>query len=181
MAYDYHGTWENTANHQAPLYGSPDDPSYWVSRYNVDWTIGAYLDAGVAANQLLLGIPLYSRGWRGVGPADGLYQSAAGAAPGTWESGMFDYWDVRERLRERPDQYVRYWDAAAGVPYVYSPLDGGTFLTYEDRESVALKIDYVMEHELGGTFFWELSGDVRDRESPDCLVALAADRLLAAP
>ncbi len=179
MTYDYHGSWESTTNHQAPLYTSPDDSSWLASQYNIDWTIRAYLDAGVPAGKINLGVPLYERGWQGVGTANnGLYQTSTGAAPGTWEAGMFDYWDVHARLEEQPDLYTRHWDDAAKVPYVYSPLDGGTFITYEDPQSVQHKIDYVMEHDLGGMFFWELSGDVRDPENPDSLIALAADQLL---
>ena len=91
---------------------------------------------------------------------------------------MFDYWDVTQRLEEQPDLYTRFWDDAAKVPYVYSPQDGGTFITYEDPESVQHKIDFVMEHDLGGIFFWELSGDVRNRENPKNLVGVVADQLL---
>ena len=43
MAYDYHGAWENTTNHQAALYGNQGDV------YNVDYTIQQYLNAGVSA------------------------------------------------------------------------------------------------------------------------------------
>ena len=180
MTYDYHGAWESTTNHQAPLYGSPQDPSWFASQYNIDSTIRAYIAAGVAPVQLNLGLPLYSRAWAGVGSENnGLYQTATlGAAPGTWERGMLDYKDVYNRLQTEPDAYTRYWDDAAMVPYVYSTNDGGTFMTYEDQESANAKIDYVMENELGGVFFWELSADVEDSDSPDSLVALASDRLL---
>jgi len=181
MTYDYHGAWENVTNHQAALYGSPDDPSSLASRYNIDATIQGYIDAGVDPGQLTLGLPLYSRAWAGVGSENnGLYQTATlGAAPGTWERGMLDYKDVVSKLQNEPDLYTRFWDDAAMVSYVYSPENGGTFMTHEDQASVNAKIDYVMAEELGGVFFWELSGDVEDSNSPDSLIALAADRLLS--
>jgi GH18 family chitinase len=32
-------------------------------------------------------------------------------------------------------------------------------ITYEDEESLQTKLDYVIQHDLGGMMFWELSGD----------------------
>lgn len=179
MTYDYHGSWENTTNHQAALYASPGDPSSLAPQANVDATIQGYLDVGIDPGKLNLGLPLYSRAWAGVGVENnGLFQTSTRDAPGTWEPNSLDYKDVYDKLMNEPDLYTHYWDDAAMVPYVYSPLNGGTFMTYEDQESVNAKIDYVMANELGGVFFWELSADVEDSDSPDSLVNLAADRLL---
>lgn len=176
MTYDYHGTWENTTNHQAPLYGSSRDASSVASRYNIDWTIQAYLAAGVPADKILMGVPLYTRAWSGVSAtSNGLYQAASGPAAGTWEPGSFDYRDLHDRLINQPDQYFRYWDAEAMVPYVYNP-SLGMFSTYEDTQSVQAKLDYIAAQHLGGMFFWDLSGDVRDA-SADSLVTRAAARL----
>ena len=48
MTYDYHGSWENTTNHQAALYGNPADPSSQGAKYTIAATVDAYLAAGVA-------------------------------------------------------------------------------------------------------------------------------------
>lgn len=63
--YDYHGTWETRTNHAAPLLESPFDPARGKGFY-IDGTISAYLNAGVPARKLVLGIPAYGRGWTGV-------------------------------------------------------------------------------------------------------------------
>jgi chitinase len=79
--YDYHGTWETTTNHAAPLLDSPFDPAAGQGLY-IESTIAAYLRAGVPAQKMLLGIPFYGRGWTGVPDVHyGLYQSSTGAAP----------------------------------------------------------------------------------------------------
>lgn len=176
MAYDYHGAWENTTNHQAPLYANPSDPSSIASKYNIDWTIKNYIQAGVEPSKIVMGAPAYGRAWKGVGSANnGLFRPASGAASGTWEAGIIDYKDLYNRLATQPDKYTRYWDSAAQVPYIYSPNEGGTFSTYEDRQSLTLKTDYVKNHSLGGTFFWDASSDLRS--GSDSLINIAASNL----
>jgi len=45
---------------------------------------------------------------------------------------------------------------------VWAPsLGDGTWIGYEDPESLARKVDYVKERGLRGVMFWELSGDQR--------------------
>lgn len=180
MTYDYHGSWENTTNHQAALYGNPADPSAEGNRYTLSHTVDLYLGAGVPAEKIVVGAPIYGRSWRGVGPANnGLFQPAAGAGSGTWESGSVDYADLLAKVTTQPSVYQLHWDAAAGVPYVYAPtVEGGWFSTFENPESLNLKIDYLMAKGLGGMMFWEASADVRDSDSPDSLIGVAAGRLL---
>jgi len=40
MTYDYSGSWENVANHLAPLYMNPNDPSYPERKENSMWMDG---------------------------------------------------------------------------------------------------------------------------------------------
>ncbi len=175
MTYDYHGAWENTTNHNAALYGNPNDPSALAQQYNVDSTIQTYLNAGVSADKIVMGAPAYGRTWTGVsGTNNGLFQSATGAGPGTWENGVIDYKDLHNKL-ETDKSYVRYWDEQAKVPYVYN-ADKGFFSTYEDTESLGYKIDYVKNNSLGGMFFWDASSDLPGN-NPDSLINLAATQL----
>lgn len=167
MAYDFHGsTWEpDTTNHQAGLFANPDDPSEAeiVEKFNIHYAVEAYLDAGIAPEDIILGAPAYGRAWTGVSSDanDGLFQSATGTATGSWEDGVLDYKDLYNRLENQPGEYGRYWDDEAKVPYVFAPgAEGGFFSTYEDSESIALKSNYIKNLGLGGMFFWDLSGDL---------------------
>jgi chitinase len=54
--------------------------------------------------------------------------------------------------------FTRYWDAAASVPYLYSPAQK-IFVSYEDPESLAPKCKYVLDHKLAGIMFWDYSSD----------------------
>lgn len=179
MTYDYHGTWENQTNHQSAMFASALDPTSVASRYNVDYSIQAYLDAGVPSGKLVMGAPIYGRGWSGVTNANnGLFQNATGPASGTWEKGVFDYSDLLNKVQTQPDVYKVLWDDAAQVPYVWAPtVEGGMFSTYENPESIANRVDYIFANQLGGMMFWEASADVHDSDSPDSLIGTAA-RLL---
>jgi chitinase len=164
QGYDLHGTWESTTNHQSNLYSSPDDPS--SPRYSDDAVVNEYLQRGAPPKEIVLGAPFYSRGWTGVTAAnDGLYQPAAGAAPGTWEAGVDDYEVVKDRLA---GGFVRHQDSAAGAAWLF---DGTTFWTFDDPPIMAAKAEYARRNRLGGIMFWELSGDTPDGE----LIAAIAD------
>ncbi|TFY77677.1 hypothetical protein EWM64_g6336 [Hericium alpestre] len=72
MAYDFSGSWDQIANHQANIHGPPISASQAVSFYT---------NAGVARAKLILGVPLYGRSFlntagpgtpfSGLGPAVG--------------------------------------------------------------------------------------------------------------
>ncbi len=166
QGYDFHGTWEPTTNHQSNLFTSPSDPS--SPRYSQDSVVKQYLSRHAPARKIVLGVPFYSRGWTGVGPANnGLYQPATGAAPGTWEPGVDDYKVAKQLLGSG---FARHEDAAAGAAWL---SDGTSFWTFDDPPVMAAKAEYVRRNRLGGIMFWELSGDTPDGE----LIAAIADNL----
>ena len=57
--------------------------------------------------------------------------------------------------------WVRYWDDTAKVPYLYNATEK-KFISYDDSESIALKVNYASSQNLGGVMIWELSQDARD-------------------
>lgn len=175
MAYDFHGsTWETKTGHHAGLYSEVDTLS-------ADDAVRGYLNAGAPASKLVLGLGFYGRGWKGI-PAtnNGLYQTSTSpswdgtaTSQGTFENGVLDYWDIADRLRREPSVYQRHWDDVAKVPWVYAPtLEGGTFYTYDDPESIRLKVRYLKQKGLGGAMFWELDSDERAGGQPGLLDAI---------
>ena len=65
--------------------------------YNSNDAIEAFLERGVPASKLNLGIGFYGRGWTNVANVNnGLYQSGS-AAPGTYEAGNEDYKVLKDR------------------------------------------------------------------------------------
>ena len=159
QGYDLHGAWEPVTNHQSNLFTSPLDPS--SPRFSVLDTVVAYLRRGAPARKLVVGVPFYSRGWTGVGTAgNGLYQSATGPAPGTWEAGADDYKVVKALLGAG---YTRYNDVRAGASWLYNPATG-IFWTFDDPWVLTAKAVLARATGFGGIMFWELSGDTPDGE-----------------
>ncbi|MBC3930177.1 glycosyl hydrolase family 18 protein [Undibacterium curvum] len=156
MSYDYHGGWDATGptNFQSNLYADPAAPGTGdILKYNIHDTVQALTAAGMPKAKIVLGIPFYGRGWRGVaaGPdKNGLYQSASNAAPGTFEAGIDDYKVLKLK---RSTSYVH---PVTKQLWIY---DGNEFWSYDDPAVIATKIAYAKEKGLGGLFSWSLDGD----------------------
>ena len=164
MSYDYHGSWDPITGHNAPMVvGSRDT----ATGFSITDSVDAYLGGGFPAAKLVLGVAFYGRGWENVSSAAaGLYQPGTPASVGTWESGVFDYTDIRANYLPT---MTRYWDSQAQVPYLYDPVRK-LWISYDDPESMKVKADYIKAKGLGGAMAWELSGD-RNQELIDTLVA----------
>ena len=141
------GAWET-----APVGGAVEQSDY----LNAAAALQAYLTAGVPPAKLQMGVPFYGRGWRGVANVNnGLHQAHRGVSNGTWENGIFDYSDLVDNYLPT---YTRHWHEEAKVPWLYN-ADTGIMISYDDPESLALKVDYVREQRLGGVMLWDLSSD----------------------
>ncbi len=87
---------------------------------------------------------------------NGFSQSSSGYPPvGTWEAGVFDYDHIKKSYLPT---YTRYWDNASKVPFLYNSSTG-IWISYDDLESIRIKIDYIKREKLVGAMFWELSSD----------------------
>ena len=118
MTYDFHGAWESRTGHNAALAAQGADPSTdreVREEWNVSSAVDGFLDAGVAGSQLVLGVPFYGRSFAGVtGGTNGLFGTATGPGPGTWETGVVEWADVRDNYLTDP-AWVRHWDAGPGA------------------------------------------------------------------
>ena len=157
QGYDLAGAWDLSAtNHHSKLFAPKADPQ---PAFSVDHTVKSLHRAGAPKSKLVMGIPLFGRGWTGVTDENhGLYQPATGAASGTWEAGVEDY-HVLATLTSQG--FTRYWDGQARVPWLF---DGTTFWTFDDPQSIGEKTDYIRRHGLGGAMVWDLTGDTADGE-----------------
>ncbi|HEY0660136.1 MAG TPA: glycosyl hydrolase family 18 protein [Lysobacter sp.] len=151
MTYDFHGAWEAKTNFHSALFNSPNDPATGDARYyNSNDAIQAFLDRGVSAAKLNLGVASYGRGWTNVGSTgNGLYQGGT-AAPGSLEPGIESY-RVLKTLA-----YPTYVDTAAKARWIYN---GNTFWSFDNPTTLADKMAYAKVQGLGGAFLWDFSGD----------------------
>ena len=161
MTYDMHGAWDapGPTNFHAPLYTSASDPDPLATgsgSLSIDAAVTRYLNGGVPAAKITVGLPFYGRGWTGVANNNhGLYQPANGPAPGTYEAGIEDYRVLA--ARGAPG----FHDDEAGA---YWTFDGTEFWSYDDPRNIALKTAYARKEGLGGVMVWSLDGDTQDGE-----------------
>jgi len=153
MAYDFHGTWENTTGHQSAFTGDSHG-------YDVKHAVDLYLAAGVPARQIVLGAPLYTRAWSGVadGGDGGLMETSSGAAPGTFEKGVYDYKDLLAQVQDPSTGWKLYWDDTAQAAYVYNKAKG-YYSSFETPTSIAQRAQWAEDIGLGGMMFWDITGD----------------------
>jgi len=143
MGYDLAGPWSKTTAHHAGLYGgAPSSESFVMD----------HLAAGVPPRKLVLGVPLFGRGWCGVEPRnDGLHQPVEAFI------GSIPY-SILVRAYINQPGFTRRWDSAVHAPYLWNP-SSGIFVSYEDPESIRDKVRFVKRHHLGGVMYWEQSED----------------------
>lgn len=158
MTYDYGGSWQTMANHNAPLYYDKKLPGSSAPRNNVQGGLLGHLNGGVPNYKLVVGIPFYGKGWEGC-PANGEYQTCTKSSTsfGSWETGIFDYSDL-DRNYVNKNGYVRYWNDAAKVAYLYNP-EKQIFITYNDENTMLYTASLVKSLDIAGTMNWDISGD----------------------
>jgi chitinase len=151
MTYDFFGAWDATgptAPH-SPLTSYSGIPK---ADFHTSATVAKLKGLGVPPSKLLLGIGFYGRGWTGVTQAEP-GGTATGPAKGTYENGIEDYKVLKTSCPAT--------GTVAGTAYAKC---GSDWWSYDTPGTIATKMAYKNEQGLGGTFFWELSGDTADGE-----------------
>jgi chitinase len=154
MSYDMGTGFSPVATFNSPLREVKADPlSPQLRRWNsVEGGVDYYLQHGVPARKLVLGVPFYGRGFRVTSAAnDGLYQPySAPFEAGDWRS-------IKARLLSDPSWQQR-WDSIAQTPWLFHPADR-IFVSYENPRSIGLRAQLAKHRGLRGVFMWELTGD----------------------
>lgn len=149
MTYDFaDAAIQPKTSHNAPLYINPAAPR----AVSADATVQAFLQAGVPAKKLYLGLPFYGRVWAEVDGKDhGLFQPAKPAAQ-SWAGYQF----VTETMLGKG--FARYWDETSQASYLYN-AEKRLWVTIDDPEAIRAKCQYARAHKLGGVMFWEYNSD----------------------
>ena len=152
MTYDLQQP--DTASHHTALFASHP------GALSAAACVQAYLDAGIPAGKLMLGVAFYGHRWatKNVAP---LYLPAS-------KKDTLSYAAIARLLRKSPDAV--HYDAAAQAPYFFN---GKTFISYDDARSISQKRLYAQEQRLMGLFAWEY-GLVADGVLVDAMMGTRA-------
>lgn len=158
MCYDYNGKWNDFTGHNSPLYSRPDEKDDF-KKLNINSSIHHLLSLGAPASSLVLGMPLYGRSF--------LLADADHAKPGSEsvrnmglsgrfsnEAGFMGYNEFCEDALQKP--WIKARDEFQKVPYAH--LDKNWF-SYDDQESLKLKVEFAVRMRLGGAMVWSLETD----------------------
>lgn len=160
MSYDYH-TGSKITHFNAPLFAVPGDST---PQLNVHATIQAYLQLGVPARKLVLGLPFFGYAYHGVSAAqDGFGQAirdisrADQTNAGEHDSGVeaLRYSELPQRLAQG---FRQYWHSEARVPWLFNP-ETNVWISYDDARSLGEKVHYATQHSLSGIMIWNVGGD----------------------
>ena len=98
--------------------------------------VQVYLDAGMPANKLVLGVPFYGR--RSFNPLLSI--------------------NFKDILLLNPRQYkIDNWDNNASVPYV--TYNGEYYCGYDNEKSISIKGEWLLDKGMKGMMYWEYDGD----------------------
>jgi chitinase len=153
MTYDFYNGWHNVNGHHSN-YLSSAQPE--MDKNSVVSAVEMHVNAGFPVDKINLGIPFYGRIWKGLDAKSDqiLFNKAETVGMG------IDYVDFYQNINA--NGYTRYWDDVAKAPYLWNPTEK-TFISYEDEESIKIKMEYLKNRGLAGVMFWEYSADQRQK------------------
>ncbi len=145
MSYDLINGYASATGNQTALYSTPQQFE------STDQAVNQLINLKVPKNKIVIGAAFYGKVWENVADtANGLYQN--GKYIGNI---MFRNFDTQMSV---DSGFVNHWDSVAKAPYSYN-AEKRLFVTYDDKQSIALKTKYAIQRGLGGIMFWELAYD----------------------
>lgn len=148
MTYDYHCGLTDVAGHLANLYPSKSD----LTAPDAHTIIGRFVEEGVPIEKIVMGCAFYGRQW------DQIESSGTGLGDPTTKASDIarSYTNIEHVLKTGEEGFVRYWDEDAKACYLFN---GSSFVTYEDKEALKLKVEYVKNNNMYGIMYWEYTQD----------------------
>ncbi|RKP09295.1 glycoside hydrolase, partial [Thamnocephalis sphaerospora] len=160
MAYDVYGSWSKASGPNAPF-----DPAKEGGEPPVSFTTAAkaWSDAKFPREKIVMGLAFYGRS---VVTKDVLKNSMHGqrdtnavqaySASGAGAGGVWTWKDLRDNnvlastsSANQDSGWERHWDEGTKTPWLYQ-AKSKTFISYDDPQSLADKVNYVRQNGYGG-------------------------------
>ncbi|MES2199505.1 MAG: glycosyl hydrolase family 18 protein [Chlamydiota bacterium] len=161
MAYDYHGSFDNPqlTGVNAPL-NQDTDPK---SQMFLAATLQNYLQNGVPANKIVLGMPTYGHSYGGVasltsadsGPGKP-FTSPGAAGPSTGALGTLAYFEVADMTATNTLVFAS--DVATQTAYGYNTATQ-EWVSFDTPDTIALKVGLALDKAILGCMFWAVDDD----------------------
>ncbi len=153
MAFDFHGSWDDSTGLNAALYGNELDSNENIE-YNQDWSVNYWISQGCPPHKLVLGMPAYGRSFKLLElENNGLYSRSENnsgiAGDFTKTTGFLSFYEICQF--EKKDTWQKKWLPSNKVHYMYN---NENWISYDDIQSFRIKTAYVVSKKLGGQFIW---------------------------
>ncbi|XP_040565645.1 acidic mammalian chitinase [Lepeophtheirus salmonis] len=164
MTYDYHGWWggHHFTGHNSPLYALPEeqDPSHPAHNLNANFSMNYYAMKGAPKDKLLMGMGAYGRGFiLNDARKNGFYARAMNGIEGgpyTDSVGFWGFNEYCEKMKSSKSQWTLVRSPYAVAPYSYN---GNKWFGFDDKESIRVKSQYILDQGFGGGFSWSIDTD----------------------
>lgn len=153
MAYDYAGSWDRVAGHQANVFPCSSSPA--CTPFSTSSAVEYYATQGVPRHKIVLGMPIYGRAFENT---DGPGLPFSGIGEGSWEQGVYDFKSLPLAGAEERE------DPEAVASYSYD-RNRRMMISYDTVPMARKKADFIAKQKLGGAMWWETSADKQGNES----------------
>merc|ERR1719374_475918 len=156
MTYDLHGAWEKHTGAHIALYPRADETGN-DRLLNVDWAVNYFMEKGLPANKLVMGLGTYGRGFTLVDKSKtGMGAPAKGACAAgryTREKGFISYYEICQHLK---NGWTAKYHSEHKCMYAYG---GDQWIAYDDVKTIGIKAQYIKDKGLAGGMIWALDLD----------------------
>lgn len=151
MTYDFTNGFSTVINHHTNLLSPENDTTGTGAYFSLDSSVKLFRDTlGISPDKIVPGAAFYGRGW--------MVKDTAYNGIGQENVKFLGFNSFSGLSGAGAKEYALRWDTKAMAPYYFDPATK-SFWTFDDEQSIALKMKYVDAHNLRGLMFWDISGD----------------------
>ncbi|KAE8453201.1 hypothetical protein EG329_011268 [Mollisiaceae sp. DMI_Dod_QoI] len=152
MSYDLHGTWDSTNKYIGSVVGSHTNLT------EIDAALELLWRNNINPSQVVLGLGLYGRSFTLTSPSCNQpgcpFSSGGKSGPCTQNVGTLSYAEILRVIANGAT--ISFHQDAAVKQAVWN---NNQWVSYDDAQTLGMKLDYANKHCLGGTMVWAVSQD----------------------